>query len=396
LQKTSLTPDQIADAETALKSAPVHSIAKVISHYTTLERRANELGVSLDKAVSFAQAHYRPEITELSILNARDQFLVTRSNLAQKSLIHYQNSTRILLALGPNKPLHTVSVLDLEGVLEKYKNPNSLRSYRTGISVFFNWAERHHYVLENPCKRLDKIPADDTPVAILSLEEVKRLLKATMQYADGSMAAPLTVALFAGLRPSEIEDLLPSQVTVGKIRVTGGKMRRKINRIPPIPPNLAAWLERYPFQGLPKGALGKFKVIKRAVDAENWKQDILRHTSITYQAARDQDLAKTAINCGTSVPMLHKHYLEVIDDPKAIAEFWGLTPSSIEKEKIEIELPFRKQVAWPDDRHLGKMVRTMHLTEIARSLHVSDVAVRKRCLRRNIPMPTRRLHAGAA
>ena len=396
LQKTSLTAEQIADAESALKSAPVHSIAKVISHYTTLERRANEMGVSLDKAFSFAQAHYRPEVTELSIMNARDKFLETRTNLAPKSIRYYENSTQLLLKLGPNKPLHTVSVMDLEEVLIKFKNPNSLRSYRTGISVFFNWAVRHHYATENPCERMDTIPKDKTLIAILSLEEIKRLLKAGIQYADGSMAAPLALALFAGLRPSEIDDLQPSQVTGDKIRVTGGKLRRKINRNVPMPPILSEWLSRYPFQGIPKGGERKFKVIKKAVNAENWKQDILRHTSISHQVERDQNLGKTALNCGTSVAMIEKHYREVIEDPKALVEFWALTPSSIEKEKIEVELPIRKRVDWPSDKRLADLMKTMSLTDIGRSLQASDNAVRKRCLSRNIPLPNQRLRKVAA
>lgn len=391
LRKTSLTAEQIADAESAFKSSGVPSLARLVSHYMVLERRVNEFGVSLDKAVSFAQAHYRPEITELTILNARNRFLQTRGSLSQKSLRHYTNSTGILLKLGANKPLHTINVLDLEKVLSKYENPNSQRTYRTGISVFFNWAVRHYYALDNPCERLDKIPQDKSQIAILSLKDAKRTLKAAMLYAGGSMVAPLAIALFAGLRPSEIEDLEPSDINSSRIRVTGGKMRRKINRNVPISPNLSEWLNKYPFHGLPPGAERKFKVIKAAVAAENWKQDILRHTSISYQVERDENRGKTALNCGTSEAMIDRHYRDIVEDPKEVAEFWALTSAKMENEKIELELPSRKRVVWPTDSRLAKMVNSMRMVDLAKSLLVSDVAVRKHCRRQKIPIPDRRL-----
>ena len=82
---------------------------------------------------------------------------------------------------------------------------------------------RHTYLLENPCDRLDKILQPDSPVAVLAMDEIKLLLKAAIEYRDGEMAPLVAIALFAGLRPSEIEALKPGDVNGERIRVTGGQ-----------------------------------------------------------------------------------------------------------------------------------------------------------------------------
>ena len=71
-------------------------------------------------------------------------------------------------------------------------------------------------------------------------------------------------------------------------------MRRKLKRTVPIPPVLAAWLKKYPFKGLPTGWDYKMKELKKATKAKKWVQDIIRHTSLSFQTERDKDEAITA------------------------------------------------------------------------------------------------------
>ncbi len=82
-----------------------------------------------------------------------------------------------------------------------------------------------------------------------------------MSIQDSAAAASVAIGLFAGLRPSEIKDLKPEDIGSDKIRVSGGKLRRKLKRTVPIPPVLAAWLKKYPFNGLPAGWAYKMKAL---------------------------------------------------------------------------------------------------------------------------------------
>ncbi|MCB1064804.1 MAG: site-specific integrase [Verrucomicrobiae bacterium] len=390
LQQTILSPEQLADAETASQSIGERGLSQIVSHYLNLESRARAKGVTLDRALAFFEAHHRPEIQEVSIYNAREEFLHTRIGLAPKTASFYKSSTKHLLLPDPNRLLHTITVGDLEDVLRRFPSVNSKRTMKTALGVFFNWAVRHHYCLENPCERLDKIPQPVSPVAILAMDEIKRLLKAAIDYRDGEMAPLIAIALFAGLRPSEIAALKPEDVSEERIRITGGKMaRRKVKRSVPVPPILKKWIRAYPFTAVPKqDALAyRMRVLRDATKAERWVQDVLRHTSITYQAERDRNEGVTAFNNGTSKAMMDRHYRDVIDDPDQVKKFWALEPKSL--SEVEVVLPGHSEIDWPTTAQLKELVWQKPLVHAAAEIGVSDVALRKHCVKLGIELPPR-------
>lgn len=259
---------------------------------------------------------------------------------------------------------------DLEESVSHLSNVRSKKSFYVIYSVFFGWAQRHHYCLENPCKRLDKLPKDMTQIAMLSLEEVRRLLYAAVIHQDSVAVPSIAIGIFAGLRPSEIADLKTEDVNAKMIRVTGDKLRRKLKCSVPVPPVLAAWLAKYPFTGLPGGWAYKMKALKKATQATKWVQDIIRHTSITFQTERDKNEALTAYNCGTSIQMMNQHYRNTIDDEKSIKAFLELTPAKLMAKKPNIELPSKPKVPWPEKKALLKLVWEKPLIH-ARSRHRS-------------------------
>lgn len=386
-KRTRLTAEQLADAEAAIAASPYREISRIVSHYVALEVRAQAKGINLDTALSFVEANYRKETRSITIRKAYDEFVASKSSTTDKTEIHYKSSLKLLLAPVPNRFVHEFNVSDIEQILNKYKNLNSRRTYRRAFSAFFNWAVRHHYCLENPCDRLDKLPRDMSQIVALSLEESKRLLYAAMQLQDGSAAAAVAIGMFAGLRPSEIRDLKTEDLLKDRIRVSGGKLRRKLKRSVPIPPVLAEWLREYPFTGLPAGWDGKLKKLKKATKAKKWVQDIIRHTSITFQTERDKNESLTAFNCGTSVEMMNRHYRDIVDDESTIAEYWILSPSKLREKPPEIELPDQARVRWPDDKALTDLVWKKPLIHAATDIGVSDVALKKRCLKLGIELP---------
>jgi integrase len=388
-QRTSLGPDQLADAEAALQSIGDRKLAQVVAHYLNLEGRALAKGIDLDGALAFVEARYRPEIQEKSVLTAYDEFIETRFEVASATRKYYEASLRCLLKPEPNKTLHSFTVGEIEKILSHYKNASSRRSYHRAFGTFFNWAVRHHYCLENPCDRLDKIPAPATEIAILSIDEVKRLLQAAVEYADGSMAPVVAIALFAGLRPSEIRDLKPKDINGERIRVSGGKMRRKLKRVFPMPDNLKLWLKKHPFVGLPDGYDYRLKILKGATKAKKWVQDVMRHTSISFQAERDKNEGLTAFKNGTSKEMMDRHYRDVIDDPGQVEDYWSLTPAKLAREKIQVKLPRKDDREWPSKARLKKMVWQRAMIHVAKDLGVSDVALKKHCVKAGIELPSR-------
>jgi integrase len=390
-QRTRLTPDQLADAEAAISGIGNRKLADLIRHYLQLEARAAAKGITLDRSAAFVDSHYRSEVAQISLLNAREEFIRSRTAGSALTTRHYRETLKVLLKPDPNKAVHDCTVSDIEKALSRFTNVSTRRTYRQVFSVFFNWAVRHHYCLENPCKRLDKLPKDMTQISILSLPEVKRILWAAVHYQNAAAAPGIAIALFAGLRPSELADLKPDDIGKERIRVTGGKMRRKLKRTVPIAPILRTWLDAYPFKGLPSGWDYKFKKLKAATQAESWSQDILRHTSISFQTERDKNEPLTAYHCGTSVAMMDRHYRNTIDDPTVVAEFWDLGPDEVIKggNPAAIILPSRKKVAWPSKASLAALVQSKPLVHAAKEIGVSDVALKKHCLKLGITLPPR-------
>ena len=224
-------------------------------------------------------------------------------------------------------------------------------------------------------------------IAALSLDECKRLLYAAILMGDKATAACVAIGIFVGLRPSEINDLKTEDLLKDKIRVSGGKLRRTLKRSTPIPPVLAAWLKEFPFTGLPAGWSSKLKRLKKATKAKKWVQDIIRHTSITFQTERDKNEALTAYNCGTSIQMMNRHYRDTIDDEKIVTEFWSLTPAKLLATPPKVDLPTKVRVTWPSRKALEKLVWAKPMIHAAKEIGVSDVALRKHCLKLGIELP---------
>jgi integrase len=387
VQRTRLSAEEISDAEAAIRHVGGRKLALLVSHYLALESRSKAKGISLDLAVAFAESHYRSETKSISVLNAYNEFIQNKPFGSKKTKEHYENCLARLLVPDPNKNVHTFTVADIEKILSKYKNLNSRDTYRRAISAFFNWSVRHHYCLENPCGRLDRIPKDMSQITILSLDEVRRLLFAAATYQKGVMAATIAIGIFAGLRPSEIEHLKPEQILQDGIRVTGGKLRRNLNRTAPIPPVLGAWLSKFPFTGIPKGLKYRMKQLKKATKATKWVQDVIRHTSISFQTERDKNEALTAYNNGTTNKMMDLHYRSTIGNSALLTEFWSLTPAKLLANKPGIELPGKPKIMWPSIAALKKLVWGKPLVHAAKEVGVSDVALRKHCVKLGIELP---------
>ncbi len=391
-RRTTLSEEQLRDAEAAVSHLHAgQSLVSTVTHYRTLCKTAAAKQVDLAKAIEFFSTHFRPETEVISVANARKRFIESKAHLSAATREHYTQSTKWLLRPNPNRPMHDFSVNDLEKILAGIRNDNSYDTVRGGMSVFFNWAERRKFLLENPMKQLERRPKKRRHVVVLSFEEVQRLLTAAMQYASGMMAPSIALMVFAGLRPSEVKDLDAADVRDSAIRVKGGKLKRLLNRSVPVPAVLDLWLREFPFKGRPVGWQKKWRVLKSATEARQWVNDVLRHTSITYQVERDKDLALVAFNNGTSTRMIDQHYRDVVEDPATVDAFWQLSPEAIRKAGMPVALPATAQPAaeWPSNARLAEMVASQPLTHVASQIGVSDNAVRKRCLKFDIPLPGR-------
>ncbi len=115
--------------------------------------------------------------------------------------------------------------------------------------------------------------------------------------------------------------------------------------------------------------------------------DIFRHTSITYQIERDEDLAAVALRNGTSVSMIELHYRDVLERPEDCEVFWALYPDQVKDVSLPKTLKEHVKIPWPADKDLKKLVWEKPLSHLSKDLGVSDNAIRKRCKKNGIDLP---------
>ena len=101
-------------------------------------------------------------------------------------------------------------------------------------------------------------------------------------------------------------------------------------RIVDMSDNLVQWLLLCRKQSgplLPMNFRRKRWALSRAMNWEDWPNDILRHSYGSYHLANHRNAALTAEQMGhKNARMLYAHYREVVKEASDIEEYWKLAP----------------------------------------------------------------------
>lgn len=187
------------------------------------------------------------------------------------------------------------------------------------VSSFLTWLWRNQWIERQwlQGQRRPRAQVNSRPT-VWHEPEVTALLEATANYRGGRHLTGMVALLFAGLRPSEVND---ARLIGGKqIRVEGGKMRGRANRIVNLSPAARQWLER---SGVQAGRIEPVTVKARQRITEEagvpWVQDAARHTWISARLALTDDETGTAREAGTSPNVIFRHYHGLMTKQEAAA-----------------------------------------------------------------------------
>lgn len=206
----------------------------------------------------------------------------------------------------------------------------------SAVSTFCDWLVGEKWLAQNPLDGVPRPEADATTARVLTAAQVRALLDAARTHGDGRLLRYFALAIFAGLRPGEIERLRPEHLRAeGKspiVRVVGGKRRQRV-RVIPILPVLRAWLAvapvHWPISDLARKDRRLFDAVRQAAGLIEWKgsltgrretvrsdwqDDICRHTFISLRMAMTHDEGLVALEAGNTPDVIHAHYLSMIDD----------------------------------------------------------------------------------
>jgi integrase len=210
---------------------------------------------------------------------------------------------KLVKAIG-DKPVTAITTQDLEAELDRHCdwNATTVHSVVQGWKIALNFAVRRGYALKNPADRLElpKIVHDEPRV--LTVDEARRLLAATL-FSDRHPLLPacrayLAIGMFAGIRPEEMERLEWSHVMLSTATITikFANAKARDRRIVDIAPNLGRWLQplakqrgkvlTQPIEDLRAAARGVLGLPK-------WPSDVLRHTYASYHYAMHRNEQET-------------------------------------------------------------------------------------------------------
>lgn len=216
------------------------------------------------------------------------------------------------------------------------------------VSSFLSYLATERRILAaNPLAGMARPARDLRTPRVLTPEQAGALLRAAQEVEGGRLLRYFTLCLLAGLRPGEAARLDPAAVVLtrgGRISVTLSKRRRR-GRAVPISPTFRAWWTVAPQTPAPLFDWDRDRVafdeirqqaglIQRGTGGDRkkltlrlWQDDICRHTWISWRLAELKDEAQVALEAGTSVQMIHEHYLQWLD-AKSVKALAGMRPAT--------------------------------------------------------------------
>ena len=200
-----------------------------------------------------------------------------------------------------------------------FDTPRQRQKARLILSGVFGTAVKRGWCSSNPVSRVEVPRVKETPVPILTPEEIEQITTTAETFAEGRCAAAVGMMLYAGIRPHEVARLTWEQVdlqerviyihprhskTGGARRVTIHRplwriLRRHCGEFTSICP--ANWPQLW----------SKLRELAGWRDGKKWPQDALRHTFASYHLSHFRSYAELQVEIGhRDAALLRTRYLD--------------------------------------------------------------------------------------
>ncbi len=313
-----ISPGQVADAAWAYK----------------------QLGsASLRDAVSYYLEHARPKggLKPLSVVINEHLESLKKSGAAERYCYAQRISCEVLLRelehdAGEDPQISIITKADIETVADRQGwKPLNKRNYLRDWAMLFRFAVMQDYRVTNPLDKIvrPRVPRKDPE--IYTVDEAAILLR-TARDVFPPVLPFVAIGLFAGVRVDELRRMTWEMVDEESIGLPSSVTKKGAEpRNIPIAPNLLEWLKLCRDE---RGPVVPDPPLRWWTDALYnevgfRKRNALRHSFASYYLAYTDSPEKTQMALGQQTPsVLFRHYRQVVK-PKAAADYFALTPSSV-------------------------------------------------------------------
>ncbi len=302
-------------------------------------QRLKPLNITLTEAVDyFLQKRPLSEpVKPLSDL--KDEFLKSRRamNCRPRTIVQYESYLKVICEEFAGTDSAKIQREDVEDWIEEsHWSARTRKNYLVTLTTLLNFAVGKGYRVDNPAATIQRPILDDRPVGILTVEQVKALLR-TAQANDRAMTPALAIGLFAGLRRSEFFALDWSEIDLENrtIEVKGIQAKTRQRRLVTISENLLAWLltkEERKGPVTPEDNIDVFSERLRGLiqnaGITSWPHNAMRHSFGSYFLGQTKDENLTASEMGNSPGVVIRHYRAIVREADVL-EYWRIGPTTV-------------------------------------------------------------------
>jgi integrase len=311
-----LTLDQQAEAMRAferLKPLEI-SLTSVVDHYLSTNGNGKPCPLFKDFAESFLAAR--------------------RKTCTRHTLASYRSELKPAIKEFGKVPLNHIHQSDIEEWAPDLDfAPRTIGNILDTLTTVLNDAIRKELLTRNPAAFVPRPKPDPSPPGILKPEQADSLLRAAKRLRP-RLVRPLAIALFAGLRRSEVCSLTGRNLLLkeGLIEVPAAIAKTRQRRLVTIRENLALWLAGAPRDEAPLAVTTNPDVFgawvhELALEAGvlDWPHNCMRHSFASYLLALIHHEGLVAAEMGNTPGVVIRHYRAVVR-PAAARAYFGIVP----------------------------------------------------------------------
>jgi integrase len=292
---------------------------------------------TLTEAVDYFLRHFHAPDFTITLGEASTKFRGSMEGVIRdRTLKQLKSTLGQFERFTDNCGLHEVAPETVERFLSGLRARNGTdrasrktwNNHRADIHLFFEWCRERaqRYVSANPVADVKRFEIEGGHVEVLTAKRCRELMDHVAEFKGGKPVRYFALALFAGIRPGELERLAGSPGSIDLenrvIRISAAMAKTGKPRQIKIRPNLIKWLRRFPGDILPVNSGRELRAIRKEFKLSH---DVLRHTFCSAHVMAFRSFAETAMESGNSEQIIRTHYLNAIPKSQAKA-FWKIEP----------------------------------------------------------------------
>ena len=302
------------------------------------DARLRPFGKTIADAVDFYIQHLEATTKSVSLSQAMTEVIANRKGSGSSERYCADLRLRIgrFCAAHPRQTVAEINTAQIDSWLETLGvAPITRNTFRRDLRTLFSFCLTRRYCVSNPVAESRKAKEVPGEVQILTVTDAAKLISS----AEPEMVPYFAISAFAGLRRKEVERLDWSEIDFdsGTIEVKAKNAKTAVRRLAKMSANLRAWLEPHAAAGGPvcpdrfREAFDQTR--RKAGLLAPWPNNVLRHSFGSYHLARFNDAAALALEMGNSVPVIFKHYRNIVK-PRQAELYWQIQPVCAKSRKV--------------------------------------------------------------